>query len=199
MITAISILLCVLTPLSFADDRPEFVPDFPFKPVRFNANHTYSDPSTCKNSSVWLDLQPPGDGLVLVPDAQKYSLLPGLPSKCGTELYGIAMFHQLHCLSRIRETYHELRQTNVPKVHHHGLLQDDHLEHCFDYLRQSIQCSADMTLEHSVINKAGELDIDGWTVEHRQCRDYDAILNWTDKNRCTTQPPLPRNCVYDSQ
>lgn len=56
----------------------------------------------------------------------------------------------------------------------------DHVEHCFDYLRQSIMCAGDMTIEHALEPPLGEKreTTDGWGVKH-QCKDWNEIMNWT--------------------
>ena len=50
-----------------------------------------------------------------------------------------------------------------------------HSAHCFDYLRQSIMCAGDTSLE-------GETEVGpGWGSDH-VCTDYDALLDWANKN-----------------
>ena len=49
-----------------------------------------------------------------------------------------------------------------------------HSVHCFDYLRQSIMCAADTSLE-------GKTDAGpGWGSKH-ECTDYDALLAWANE------------------
>ena len=43
-----------------------------------------------------------GRGFVLVEDPARYGLEPGIRTPIGVERYGISMFHQLHCLVRLR-------------------------------------------------------------------------------------------------
>ena len=43
--------------------------------------------------------------------------------------------------------------------------------HCFDYLRQGIQCSADDALEEVIPELGG---VSGWGAVH-YCRDFDAL------------------------
>ncbi len=60
---------------------------------------------------------------------------------------------------------------------------DDHIYHCFDYIRQTIMCHGDTTLE-----KAKTVDgklmraVDGWGVTH-ECRDYDTIYAYAAAHR----------------
>ena len=61
-------------------------------------------------------------------------------------LYGISMFHQLHCLQLIRAKVQDLwpNRTSEERVghgrghrtHHHHGVAEDHFMHCLDYLRQ---------------------------------------------------------------
>ena len=55
-------------------------------------------------------------------------------------MFAVAMFHQLHCLRRIRSTLVE-GWGNIPEG------RKRHMLHCFNYLRQWTLCDADVTLE----------------------------------------------------
>jgi hypothetical protein len=57
--------------------------------------------------------------------------------------------------------------------------EDAHLQHCFDYLRQSIMCCSDTTLE---IIPRMDTPTDGWGYEH-QCRNYGAVMAWAEEER----------------
>lgn len=60
-------------------------------------------------------------------------------------------------------------------------LEGDHLAHCFDYLRQSLMCSADSNLESGVKNGDG-VDVTGWGMK-RVCRDFDRVRDWVGEWR----------------
>lgn len=50
--------------------------------------------------------------------------------------------------------------------------QIGHVYHCFDYLRQSLMCAGDMTIEWPREEEDGSrFAFDGWGVEH-QCKDW---------------------------
>jgi hypothetical protein len=54
-----------------------------------------------------------------------------------------------------------------PNTHDHEMLY--HRVHCFEYLRQTLMCSMDMTIEYPAIDsKTGEAKgfINGWDVAH---------------------------------
>lgn len=53
----------------------------------------------------------------------------------------VAMFHEMHCLHTIQAVVEEAITRGSSGEH------DEHLHHCFNYLRKWILCSADATLE----------------------------------------------------
>ena len=55
-----------------------------------------------------------------------------------------------------------------------GIERSPHASHCFDYLRQSLLCSADSSLEPAEASMDGFF---GWGFR-RECRDYDALRDW---------------------
>ncbi|KAK0648123.1 hypothetical protein B0T16DRAFT_407752 [Cercophora newfieldiana] len=61
---------------------------------------------------------------------------------------------------------------------------DEHIYHCFDYIRQAIMCAGDTALEKARTMDGGRVvrGVDGWGVEH-QCRDWDAIFQWAQEHR----------------
>ena len=56
-----------------------------------------------------------------------------------------------------------------------------HMRHCFDYLRQSLMCAADATLEPVDAALGG---VTGWGAE-RVCRDYAALAGWAEERRAS--------------
>jgi hypothetical protein len=59
---------------------------------------------------------------------------------------------------------------------------EPHIEHCFDYLHQTLRCNADSTLEPFLDNVGITLKKDGssgWGVQH-VCRDFDQLVDWVD-------------------
>ncbi|KKA18174.1 hypothetical protein T310_7873 [Rasamsonia emersonii CBS 393.64] len=99
-----------------------------------------------------------------------------VPSEDGEEngtLMSISMFHQLHCLAKMRLALQQAREGIDIGV---DWRDDAHWPHCFDYLRSSIMCFADGTLERVTLQPGPRDDgtfvkiIDGG-VETRYCRD----------------------------
>jgi hypothetical protein len=54
----------------------------------------------------------------------------------------------------------------------------EHIQHCFDYLRQALMCAADSNLE-DVTTKDGGASTLGWGSK-RVCRDYEALKQWSE-------------------
>ena len=62
-----------------------------------------------------------------------------------------------------------------------------HWEHCFDYLRQVLMCTADTTLENLEQRADGGgllASVDGWGTTH-MCRDYESLVQWAEVHRAT--------------
>jgi len=99
----------------------------------------------------------------------------------------VSVFHQLHCLGMIRESYYASLQGRRPHIHGDEALPDEKLEesqvehtgHCFDYLRQALMCAADMTLEWAAEVPPGGVPftVDGWGITH-QCRNWNQVIGW---------------------
>jgi hypothetical protein len=53
------------------------------------------------------------------------------------------------------------------------------MRHCFDYLRQTLMCAADATLEPVDPALGG---VTGWGTA-RVCRDYGALAAWAEAHR----------------
>ena len=58
-----------------------------------------------------------------------------------------------------------------------GLDRSNHTAHCFEYLRQSIICSADSTLEPAENRQTGFL---GWGFK-RSCSNFEELKDWAEK------------------
>lgn len=58
----------------------------------------------------------------------------------------------------------------------------EHLVHCWDYLRQSIMCAGDTTLEWVSEYSHPPNATNGWGFQHT-CKNFDAIYDWTEQHR----------------
>ncbi|KAH8798664.1 hypothetical protein F5884DRAFT_140348 [Xylogone sp. PMI_703] len=134
-------------------------------------------------SSKWESLMPAGGGFVNILDLESFWLLesPKTNEKLKLEPgeYCISVFHQLHCLASLRVAFAKLEgsanDSFENKLSQSGIDHLVHVNHCFDYLRQAIMCSGDISLE-SVRNGS----VDGWNTKH-QCRDYEAIKEFATR------------------
>ena len=92
----------------------------------------------------------------------------------------------------LREAYYAMVQGRNASIFAEEGVSDKHLHearqfhtaHCFDYLRQSIMCSADMTLEWAVKPAPGKprVTVDGWGMTH-QCRSFEEARAWVLDHR----------------
>ncbi|QIW95205.1 hypothetical protein AMS68_000723 [Peltaster fructicola] len=149
----------------------------------------FQSPANPESDQAWFSLMPPGKGFVQVEDAGRFNLKPGLSISAHSsgDMYNIAAFHQLDCLSSIREYLWHLKfavDTNKTEQLRPILLdpQEDHILSCFDYLRQSIMCAGDTTLEWPAEDSHGrQATVDGWGVPHH-CVDWNALLEQTQQD-----------------
>ncbi|EEA19804.1 hypothetical protein TMatcc_009947 [Talaromyces marneffei ATCC 18224] len=159
------------------------VPIFPLKTYTFNENSKYmnesifsSSDATLKTLHNWIELSAVGRGYVQIEqdDAIGLSEPYSIEAHWTTEpVYMMSVFHQLHCLSYLVQAYQSAFAGTAltQELAHHS-------SHCFDYLRQSIMCAADTTLEGKT--ESGP----GWGSTH-QCKDYDALLKWANEHSVT--------------
>ncbi|KAF2125954.1 hypothetical protein P153DRAFT_298809, partial [Dothidotthia symphoricarpi CBS 119687] len=85
----------------------------------------------------------------------------------------MAVYHQLHCLSILTTslpTSMEQWEKMDPKIR-------EHRSHCVEYLRQSILCNADTTLEGETGSWTKST---GWGQTH-SCVDFDALTEWANE------------------
>jgi hypothetical protein len=162
-------------------------PSVPSKPITFDRT-IFASPSTPEADLAWgNDLTPPGDGFVLIPNPSSYSLPPGQPTdpteNVQGEIYDISVFHQLHCLNHVRTFLFTLKAGveygTINETYDNMLRpQEDHVYHCFDYIRQGLMCNADLTVEWPREEENGERNaVDGWGVTH-QCKDWVSFLSY---------------------
>ncbi|ELR06047.1 hypothetical protein VC83_08128 [Pseudogymnoascus destructans] len=148
-----------------------FGPDLPYSSrVTFQPHKFYGGLPSNATDEIWQRLSPPGDGIIEVPTEYTTSLAASLPAPnnpATAKVYGVSMFHQLHCLNFLRTAYYPEGITTMSPEE--TLL---HRDHCLDYIRQAIMCAGDVTLEP--LTKAG---INGMGAVH-QCRDFDRIFSW---------------------
>ncbi|OCL00371.1 uncharacterized protein K441DRAFT_651284 [Cenococcum geophilum 1.58] len=89
------------------------------------------------------------------------------------------VFHQLHCLNKIRQ-YTYLDSYETPPEHFRGTPQmaRTHVDHCIESLRIAIMCHGDVTpllIRHDPSNPLG--DVADFS-NHHKCRRFDKLVDW---------------------
>ncbi|PTB78927.1 hypothetical protein M440DRAFT_1327089, partial [Trichoderma longibrachiatum ATCC 18648] len=152
----------------------------------FQQDHRFSSQKSPESDAAWDNLLPDGHGFVLVEFPEKHGLQPGIPTELGIDRYSINMFHQPHCLGMLRESLlaaAEHRQANISaeaglKGEQLHESHDQRVVHCLDYLRQSIMCCGDMSLEWASPSLP---TVNGWGIPH-QCKSFEEAVEWTVKH-----------------
>ncbi|KAI1121114.1 hypothetical protein F5Y10DRAFT_288927 [Nemania abortiva] len=172
-----------------ASHVPQFAPEMPTVTTTFYKKQVLMDEPNAENQLVWDSLVPIGRGFVNISNPQDFGLLPGIPTEEGVDRYSVAMYHQLHCLDALRHQYWRLiRAMSTPMSDDvrqetvHKMLRDNHAQHCFAYIAESIMCSGDLTIEWAKVEGDGtRKQVDGWGVPHK-CKDPEAIRAWMEAN-----------------
>jgi hypothetical protein len=82
----------------------------------------------------------------------------------------------------IRRSYYASNKTD--EAFDLGIDRGPHVGHCFDYLRQSLTCTVDSTIEPAT-KRVFEDPTWGF---YKQCRDYEEIKVWSEHYRVWDAP-----------
>ncbi|OJJ42268.1 hypothetical protein ASPZODRAFT_137405 [Penicilliopsis zonata CBS 506.65] len=85
------------------------------------------------------------------------------------------MYHSLHCLNAIRKAL-DIDYYEPGKKHPYYYRL--HIDHCIDYLRQGIQCSADMTPLGYWWNEEYQVPFPYFKEKHT-CRNFNKLRDWS--------------------
>ncbi|KAA8644989.1 uncharacterized protein ATNIH1004_009200 [Aspergillus tanneri] len=119
----------------------------------------------------------------------------------GYLFYGLGVYHQLHCLNRIRKTFYKEKFYADEDPH----MIEVHKNHCFDVIRQALMCHGDISLVYwwndtysyidetgakqysdDYLHRNGEERMTGsrthWNTDV-QCRDISAINDWARQHK----------------
>ncbi|KAH7922969.1 hypothetical protein BV22DRAFT_616083 [Leucogyrophana mollusca] len=90
-------------------------------------------------------------------------------------IFALTMFHELHCLDRIRQTIVA------------GMRAPGHAQHCLNYMRMLVLCRADVTLE-PIVYSPGKLGVD--ITRDRTCKDWTQVYREAERSwkQCKTVP-----------
>ncbi|KAK2742539.1 hypothetical protein FQN55_007825 [Onygenales sp. PD_40] len=169
----------------------------------FKPEKIFQSETTPEVEAAWLKTLGSTDGVIQLPRSKASRLKESIESFVEKDqfIYGVGMFHQLHCLNRIRKSFYADKfYPNETK----GDI-DFHKNHCLDLLRQSILCAGDVSMvywwnrSYTYLDDSGHkqysqkfLAMDArekargafafWDVP-AQCRDSEAIYEWTERHR----------------
>ncbi|OJJ69570.1 hypothetical protein ASPBRDRAFT_45903 [Aspergillus brasiliensis CBS 101740] len=104
-------------------------------------------------------------------------------------MVGLEVFHQLHCLNYIRKFLYN--STYNIREEDENVSPDDHIPHCIDSIRLSLQCQADLTL---IPFKWVSGYLEPWPDFHttHQCKNFEKIREWA----AAEQPDLRGKLVH---
>lgn len=122
--------------------------------------------------------------LIEEPSAYNLPSSEGEPTPDGT-IFSVVLYHQLHCQSVIRRDYFDLVEgvlNNNTDNEMETLVQKQikmfHNRHCLDYIRQTLECQADMTLEWKRTEPdGGKIQVDGMGIPH-ECKSKKSIHDY---------------------
>ncbi|KAL7941544.1 hypothetical protein V8C42DRAFT_348667 [Trichoderma barbatum] len=150
-------------------------------------------PPSNETNAAWASIQDVGlihlnenqARLLGTPTARQYKVPEG--SYVGV----LEVFHQLHCLSRIRMAFY----TDQKGGHWESPdVVRRHNDHCFDYLRQSLMCLSDVNIGPVGWNTTTETYIAEWDGV-KECRNFDNIHQWAKEHDV---PNAPGNAAESS-
>ncbi|KAJ5612186.1 hypothetical protein N7510_005380 [Penicillium lagena] len=148
-----------------------------YPPVRFIDNPFYQlteysaeDEGKAHADQLWKDLFPLGNGVLSLEtdEAHSHGLAETAPDpiRPGNGVYIMSGYHSLHCLTVLRGAlfhFHLGENQTAPW---------NHLVHCLDQMRQTMQCNIDTTL---LAAKDPDHFIDG---QSHRCKDFMALREW---------------------
>lgn len=164
-------------------------------PVTFDYEFNFAEAPSDVTDQRWESLFPSNAGFFEHPAA-------------GDRPVTFSVFHQLHCLVRVpsslfryaipmkisskcpiccqdglRFAYWNARNGNHSEGEHSQHAEHSsevHVRHCLEYIRQSIVCLADTTIERTVDATEGHLGVEGFGTVH-MCKDFRQLVEWTSR------------------
>ncbi|EHK19642.1 uncharacterized protein TRIVIDRAFT_46478, partial [Trichoderma virens Gv29-8] len=107
------------------------------------------------------------------------------PTAHDPNLYMVELdvFHQLHCLNFMRKiVYPEVFKIDLTSGSEEAEDNIYHLEHCYDQLRQSIQCASDVGTIYWEWSEQKQKMFGNLRTTHT-CRDFEKIREWAARHR----------------
>ncbi|KAK0613276.1 hypothetical protein B0T14DRAFT_556935 [Immersiella caudata] len=162
-----------------------------FEKIRYNATlvieSAYNGPPSPEVDAAWTALLDNMNIAVPKSDLDKIGSTSIRIPNTSTYFAGLGVFHELHCLKRLRQyTWKEHYFPNITP--NDERLNRLHTDHCLEILRQAIMCRADIslfTLQWSEDNLHPRAD---FSQEH-ECVDFQAVFEWAGKRRVDAGAP----------
>jgi len=127
------------------------------------------------------------DGEFTMLDKESADKLPNktaeVPGTGGKYIVSLEMFHQLHCLNLLRKHNYPERYPNYRVFYPNGTripsapVQQYHLDHCIDRLRQGVMCAGDLGTLFWTWDESREKYMINMQSTH-SCRNFDKIREW---------------------
>ncbi|KAH7884155.1 hypothetical protein F5I97DRAFT_1662973 [Phlebopus sp. FC_14] len=86
--------------------------------------------------------------------------------------FALTMYHELHCLNRIREAI-------ADEGNRDEHIMSTHVHHCLNYLRMMALCRADLTLEPAVYDEEGRVSVS--LDRTHVCSDWTTVFDEAEK------------------
>ncbi|KAI5830374.1 hypothetical protein K523DRAFT_272354 [Schizophyllum commune Tattone D] len=102
----------------------------------------------------------------------------------GNYLAHLDVFHQIHCLNYLRMS---LSPERYKPLIRHDLLEYEHLSHCVDSIRQSLMCSADVSVNVWQWSEHYQAVAGRVNVAH-SCRNFNKIKDWVRERLAPEMP-----------
>ncbi|OTB06568.1 hypothetical protein M426DRAFT_9700 [Hypoxylon sp. CI-4A] len=178
------------------------------KPTRMNTpfynreNSIYREHNSPPTEEAWIELTQIHAGIMLVPkeEAEDSGINPKIHAYFDNPEEGLVGYpviaeatHQLHCLNLLRRySYFNFNYTS--EAEHEALSKTNeywqslHVDHCVEYLRLRLMCTADVGIVPFVwAGNKGQLTAD--MDRMHTCRDYEAVREFVKQ----TSIPRPTN------
>lgn len=94
--------------------------------------------------------------------------------------FSLSLYHQIHCLDSLRHAILGSQGHGQGGHGHVGARDVEHSAHCLNYLRQTIMCAADLTLEPEIV--PGSQDVGEGLGAVHICRDWSKVHEYVGKN-----------------
>ncbi|KAF7912147.1 uncharacterized protein EAF01_001168 [Botrytis porri] len=148
-------------------------PQFAKELGNFSYNRNFSYPPSNTTDAAW-------NGLFMTKGGGGFFNHPYVEGDRAT----LSVLHQLHCLDGIRHIYYlnnDAATTGKVLVEEElePHMRRSHVRHCIDFLRQSLMCCGDSSIERVNSELKG---VTGWGTEH-MCTNWEELQEWVGERQ----------------